>query len=142
MKHLKYYIFHVILPITSLFAVGLVYKYSVCQFDTKSPDANLICNLNWKDGFILICCYAIVKGLSQILGFETISKRLLITLMLYCISFGIIAWPYLITSFFQPFLVNVFAHALCLIVFIEILYSQHGIYRPAKSERKHNAQMK
>jgi len=135
MNLLKYYFFHVILPITSLFAIGVVYKYSVCQFDTKSPDAELICILNWKDGFILICCYAIVKGLSHILRFETISKRILITLLLYCICFGIIAWPYLIVSFFQPLLVNVFLHALCLIVITEILYSQHGIYKPAKAKK-------
>ena len=134
MKLLKYYFFYITLPITSVFAIGFLYKYSVCLLENKSPDAEMICYLNWKDGFILICCYAIVKGVSHILRFETISKRILITLLFYCISFGILAWPYLIASFFQPLLVNVFVHALIFIVITEILYSEHGIYKPKKGK--------
>lgn len=136
MRFLKYYFYNALLPIGSLFLIGFAYKWLMCHFEDQLGDAGLICALNWQDGFILICSYAIVKIQSHILGFKTISKRLLITLGLYCFSYAIIAFPYLLVSFFQPFWRNVLAHGFCFLAIIEVLYSPHGLYKRRKRENR------
>jgi hypothetical protein len=136
MNILKYYFYNAIVPIGSLISLGFAYKFIICRFQNVSEDASFICTFKWKDGLILICCYSVIKLVSKILDFKTISRRLLITVGLYCIVYGLLAWPFLIASFFQPFLVNVFVHTLLLIIIIETLYSKYGLYRqPHRTKR-------
>jgi hypothetical protein len=136
MNLLKYYFYNAILPICSLISLGFTYKAIICHFQDVSEDASFICTFKWKDGLILICCYSVVKVVSKILDFKTISRRLLITFGLYCVAYGILAWPFLMASFFQPFPVNVFVHALLIIIAIETLYSKYGFYRqPIRAKR-------
>jgi hypothetical protein len=117
------YLFNTALPIGLVAVIGYAYKSIVCHYATDDSSGwSLICVLNWKDGIILLCCYSVVKIVSPLLGFDTIGKRILYTIGLYCIAYGLLAWPYLIASFFQPFAVNVFVHGLLLLLGMEGLF--------------------
>jgi hypothetical protein len=117
------YIIGSILPILSLVLLAFLYKNVMCYYaKNSSSNASLICDLNWKDGAILLCCYCVVKLVSPLLDFDTIFKRVIITIVFYCFAYGLIAFPYLITSFLQPFLVNVFLHGLGLILITEYFF--------------------
>ncbi len=115
------YISYTILPIIILLVISVLYKKIICYFASSSSDADFICDFKWKDGFILICSYIVVKLLSPSLEFNTVLKRVLITLGLYCFAYAILALPFWIASFFQPFLINVFIHAISAIIIIEII---------------------
>ena len=136
MKKLYQYTCFIVLPIALSLGIALLYKILTCYFSGSSEDASFVCGFNWKDGLILLCSYAIVKLISPILGFETIAKRLLVTLGLYCFAYAVIALPFLIASFFQPFLVNTFFHAILLILVIELIFSRFGYYTSKSSEVK------
>jgi hypothetical protein len=100
----------------------------LCKFaNNVSSDAGFICNFKWKDGFILLCCYSIVKLVSGLLDFDRILKRVLIAFGLYCVAYGLIAFPFFLASFFQPFPINVFLHALILIIVIEFVFDRSNL---------------
>lgn len=122
MKKGYQYLLNILLPIFILVALSLLYKKIMCHLGSTSENARFICELQWKDGAFLLFSYSIVKLLSSILDFNSIVKRMLVTLGLYCLSYGLMAFPYLLASFFQPFLVNSFIHILLLILGIEILF--------------------
>lgn len=124
MKKSNQYIIYTIIPIISLAILFFLYLKCMCLLDKKSTDTTLICELNWKDGFILVCSYSVIKIISPALGFHTIIKRLLIILLLYCFSYAIIAFPYWLTSLIQPLQTNVFIHTFLLICLIELIFSQ------------------
>jgi hypothetical protein len=114
----------IIIPILLLAILFSLYVGSAWLLGKKSTNATLIYELNWKDGFILICSYSMVKVISPFLGFHNVVKRLFLTLLLYCFSYAIIAFPYWLTSFLQPFQTNVFIHTFFLICFIELPFSK------------------
>ncbi len=118
------YIIYTIVPIVSLAILFFLYIKGVWLLGKKSIDATLIYELNWKDGFILFCSYSVIKILSPALGFHTIIKRLLVSLLLYCFSYAILAFPYWLTSLIQPFQTNVFLHTFLLILVIELVFSK------------------
>jgi hypothetical protein len=121
----RQYIFNTALPIGLVVLIAYAYKSFVCHYATDdSSGFSLICILNWKDGFISICCYSVVRITSPFLGFDTIFKRMMVTIGLYCIIYGLTAWPYLLSSFFQPFPVNVFFHGVILLLGAEYLFSK------------------
>lgn len=124
MKKSTQYILYTIIPIISLAILFFLYLKFICLLSKKLIDANLICELNWKDGFILVCSYSVIKIISPALGFHTVIKRLLIILLLYCVSYAIIAFPYWLTSLIQPFQTNVFIHTFLLICLIEFIFSK------------------
>jgi len=114
--------FKILVQLAIIVTVCICYKLIVCNFAQSSSNAEFICEVNWKDGFIFLCCYSIVKLLSPFLSFDSIRKRIVITTGLYCITYGIIAFPYLIASFFQPLIINVFLHVFAIVIAIEILF--------------------
>jgi hypothetical protein len=129
MKAVKSYLYTTILPIAFLWIIGILYVKTMCHFSNSSDSADLICSLNWKDGFILFCCYTAVKVLGPILKLDAIIKRVITTVLLYCIVLALIAWPYLIASFFQKLPCNVFMHALAAIIAVEYLFWRYGVYK-------------
>ena len=118
----KQYIRYILFPLFILFGAGVLYKYIMCHFAASSPVADLICDFSWKDGLFLLCSYSITKLTSPLLNFNTLSKRLLVTLILYCFSFGLIGGPFMFASFFQPLFANVFLHILLLIIIVEFCF--------------------
>ncbi len=122
MKKITTYILQTVMPIVFVLGIGIVYKHIICSMSSSSEDADFICDMNWKDGFILICSYCVIKFLSPILEFDSMIKRLFITACLYFIAYGFIAFPFILVSFFQPLPVNVFFHAFILIVLVELLF--------------------
>jgi len=126
-KKVMYYIIQSIFPTVMLWGIAVLYRYIICNFSESSDDADFICDLNWKDGFILTCCYSIIKlFISPILEFNSVLSRVIATIVLYIISYAVIAFPFLLASFFQPFLLNVFFHCLIIITAIEILFLRTG----------------
>jgi hypothetical protein len=124
MKFIQFLI-NILLPIACVWIVAVLYTVILCKFANNDlSDAGFICTFNWKDGFILLCSYSIVKLVSGLLDFDRILKRVLISLGLYCVAYGLIAFPFFLSSFFQPFLVNVFLHSLILIIVIEIVFDR------------------
>lgn len=119
MRRVYQFLLFTLSPILLLFALGYLYKTAICAFANSSENADLICHLSWKDGFFLFCSYTVVKLLSPVLEFNRIIVRVLVSIGLYIISFGLFGGPFMIASFFQPFFINVFFHSLILIVVIE-----------------------
>lgn len=122
MKKVFQYIYYVVFPVILIFIIGILYRKFICNYANSSDDANFICEFKWKDGFILICSYAIVKLISPLLGFDTSLKRILITIGLYIFTYSLIAWPFMLASFFQPFLINTFVHTIIVIILIETFF--------------------
>ena len=122
MKKIYQYVSYAILPIVLLLALCTLYKRIMCYFANSSPDASFVCEFKWKDGFVLLCCYTVVRLLSPVLEFNSVLKRLIITIALYCLVYALIAFPFLLASFFQPFSVNVFIHVLIMIILIEMIF--------------------
>jgi hypothetical protein len=112
----------IIIPIFLTLSLFWLYVKCFCFFSSTSSDADFVCSLNWKDGLFLVTSYSIVKSVSILLGFDTIFKRLLVTLLLYSFSFALIAFPFWIASFFQPLIVNSFLHVLFIILTIEMIF--------------------
>ncbi len=100
MTKLSQFIREAILPIFLIISLAIIYKNIICSFSNSSSDADFICEFKWKDGFILLCSYVLVKLVSLLLGFNTLTKRIMFTLSLYCIAYSIIAFPFLLASFF------------------------------------------
>ena len=113
------------MPILMLTALFFLYVKLICHFSSLSEDLDLICALEWKDGVFLGSSYIVIKFLSVILDLNTITKRITGSLLLYLVSYGIFAFPYMISSFFQPLLVNSFLHVLLMIFGIEVLLSKY-----------------
>ena len=124
------------IPIFLVIASFFIYVKCFCYFSNTSSDADLVCSLSWKDGLFLISSYSIVKALSPLFSFDSIFKRLSITLLLYCFSFALIAFPFLLVSFFQPVVRNVFLHTSLIILTIEILFSYNDEKIPPKVDYK------
>jgi len=127
MFKIKDYLYTEIVPITMASLLFLFYKKVICNVAVSTNSESnfrFICEFKWKDGIFLLSSYCIVKLLSSILKFDTIFKRLLLTVLLYCFAYGIIAFPFLIASFFQPIEINVFVHVFILIVIIEVVFTR------------------
>jgi hypothetical protein len=133
MRSVKFYLYSIALPVLSAFLLGLLYRQTICHFANDQNDAGLICDLTWKDGLILLCCYAVIRPLSFVLNFNTILQRLIATAVLYIIAYGLIAWPYMIVSFFQPLPRHVFVHGLALLAGIEYFF-----WKNARGTQKSN----
>ena len=129
MRSITYFLYNIVLPVLSAFLIGFLYRQTICHFANDQNDAGLICDLSWKDGFILLCCYAVIRPLSFILHFNTILQRLIATSVLYVIAYGLLAWPYMLSSFFQPLRRNVFMHGLALLLFIEYIFWKTAFYK-------------
>ncbi len=128
MQSIKHFLY-IVLPVLSAFLIGFLYRQTICHFANDQNDAGLICDLSWKDGFILLCCYAVIRPLSFILHFNTILQRLIATSVLYVIAYGLLAWPYMVSSFFQPLPRNVYMHGLALLLFIEYVFWKTSSYK-------------
>jgi hypothetical protein len=123
-KFLLEFFFQTLLPIILVGVVFYLYLKGVCYISTKSSSASLICGMNWKDGLILVLSYDVVKIISPPLEFNSVTKRLTVTLFLYCFSYALIAFPYWLVSFFQDFLNNTFIHTTLIIVAVELLFER------------------
>jgi hypothetical protein len=92
------YIKYNVLPALTAVLLLVVYRKTFSQLNSNS--AQLVRELNWKDGLILVISYCVVKIiLSPLFKVKIWYKSLFISLILYCIIYGIIAFPYLIVSF-------------------------------------------
>jgi hypothetical protein len=80
-----------------------LYVKIFCFFSSVSDVADLVCSFNWRNGVFLVLSYAIVKLLSPVIGLKRFRIRILATFILYSVMFGIIALPYWLISFGQPF---------------------------------------
>jgi hypothetical protein len=96
----------------------------MCAVSNKSANADLVCTLNWKDGLFLLLSYTVVKLLSPLLAFDTIFKRILLTITLYSFLFGLISFSFWLASFFQAFFANTFFHMLLIIVIVESIFME------------------
>ena len=112
----------VIFPILLIFFLFWLYTKTFCLFSGSYENARIVCSHNWKAGLFLVGSYSIVKSVSISLGFDTIFKRLAITLLLYSFSFALLAFPYWVISFLQPLYVNSFLHTLVIILGIEKVF--------------------
>lgn len=129
MRSVKFYLYNIALPVLSAFLLGFLYRQAICHFANDQNDAGLICDLSWKDGLILLCCYAVIRPLSFILHFNTILQRLIATTVLYIIAYGLLAWPYMIASFFQPLPRNIFIHSIVLLLLVEYVFWKTALYK-------------
>lgn len=109
----------IVLSIVLLWLVAFLYKFIICLYSESNQRADLICSLNWRDGFILILCYTVVQIFILFFKIHKVWIRILFTFLLYSLAYSLIALPYFISSFFQPFLVNTFFHAMIAIILIE-----------------------
>lgn len=116
------YGFQRLLPVVIIFILLWGYKTIICGIASYSIHADLICNLNWKDGFILTCCYSFTRLIASKIGISTIGTRLITTFVLYNIIYSILAFPYLLSSYFQPLVRNSFIHIFFLLTFLEIYF--------------------
>ena len=114
----------IILPIFLTLILFWTYKMTVCFFSDRYSNANFICSFKWKDGLFLVISYSIVKSLSIVLEFDTTFKRLLVTLLLYSVVYGLFAFPFWFASFFQPFSTHTLLHIFLIILTIEIFFSK------------------
>lgn len=124
MKGIWEYLLKVILPIVVLTIFGTAYKSIVCFYSEESSDLSLICNLNWKDGFILLVSYFVVKIISSIFGWKGIGNTILFSIVVYSVFYALYAFPYWFSSFFQSFSTNTFIHTIILILLVEIVFSR------------------
>ncbi len=105
----------------------LVYYIVFNNLKTEFPDVSLVSELNWKNGFFLNVSYTLSSIL--LLAFKlnsSLVRKFVFVLAGYIIIFGVIAFPYMLVSFLQPFRVNTFLHFLFLIICIELFI--HGRY--------------
>jgi hypothetical protein len=117
----KIYGIKVLMPISFVIITAVVYKVSTCNFSSRSNIADIICYVNWYDGLFLVCSYVLVKLISPIIGAISFLRSFGYTLVLYVVSYGIIAFPFLILSVFKPVSLNVFLHGLLVILIAEWL---------------------
>jgi hypothetical protein len=123
MQKIILYIKLILLPVIIIWLIALLYHYFIVFFRTRSYDLGLISSNLWQiDGFVLLCSYTLVKLLSKALDFNTVRKRVFVTILLYFVSFAIIAFPFLLASFFQPIQRNVFLHIFIVILIVEISF--------------------
>lgn len=127
MKKAHQYCIVTFVPMLVLLLLCVLYKSIICFFEKTSPNASLICILNWKDGLILLCSYFVIKVVSPFLEFESIMKRIFLTFGLYTIFYAAYAFPFWLTSLLQPLTANVFIHILILIFLVEIIFSNSHI---------------
>ena len=123
------FIIKVLFPIVLIILVFWLYLKVFCSYRTQSSDADLVCSLNYKDGLFLVSSYIIIKILSRFIYLDTIVRRLSATLILYTVSYGLIAGLYWFSSFFQKFETNTFFHFLIFILLIEILFRDTVHYK-------------
>jgi len=114
----------IVVPILLTLLLFWTYKIIACFLSDKSSTANFLCTFKWKDGLFLVISYSIVKSLSILLGFDTIFKTLVVTLLLYSFLYGLFAFPFWFASFFQPLLTNTLLHIFIIILTIEIIFSK------------------
>lgn len=108
------------LPIILVGALFYLYVIGVCKLSHQFSHLSLTCDLNWKVGLFFVPSYAVVKLLSPALEFNSITKRLTVTFLLYSFSFALIAFPYWFAAFFQDFVNNTFIHISILIIAVEL----------------------
>ena len=107
--------------ITVIKLLIIVILYYLYQKSACYLDLDVICHLS-KGGYILIIAYCIsTTYLVCFLKDYHYPKRILFTLLLYCISYAILAFPYLIASVFQPLEGNVFIHSIIIIAIVELI---------------------
>ncbi len=116
------YLLGTLFKIGLLWLIAALYKIGICFFSDQFQEADLICYLNWKDGFIFIICYSLVMLTSLIIKLRAIRLNLLLSFLLYILFYGIFAFPYLISSFIQPLIVNSLFHTIVLITILEIYF--------------------
>jgi hypothetical protein len=122
MTNINKYLITVILPLGLLWSICFILKIIVCHFSSNSSDADFLCSFKWKDGFILLCSYSLVRLITPILGLNTFYQRVFATILLYSIFYGLYAFPFWIASFIQPIRLNVFLQVLLLIILVEYLF--------------------
>lgn len=121
MRKKTLYLKLILLPVIIIWVLAFLYHYIIIK--TWSYDLILMSGNFWQlDGFILLCTYSYVKLISQALRFNTVRKRVFVTLLLYCISYAVIAFPFLLASIFQPIRRNVFLHVFIVILIVEISF--------------------
>ena len=116
----------IISPIALALFLFWLYVKCFCFFSSKYSSADLVCYISWKDGLILIISYSIVKLLSSLFDWDTIFKRFILTLLLYSLSFAIIAFPFWIASFFQDFVANTFIHISAMILAVDFTFERYN----------------
>ena len=123
MNKIYKYIIAAILPVGLLWLICFILKIIVCHFSGSSSDADFLCDFKWKDGFILLCSYSLVRLITPILGLNTFTQRIFVTIILYSIFYGLYAFPFWVASFIQPIKLNVFLQVLFLIILVEYLFT-------------------
>lgn len=125
------YLLYCIGPVVIIWLMLALYKLSSCVIADKFMTDDLICRMKWKDAFIYVICYSLVKVFYPIyFGFTTsFRKQIVITFGLYCFVYILIAFPYFVASIFQPILRNSLFHMMVLTFIIECFYTAYFIKR-------------
>ena|GEM_PF-7011103 len=83
---------HIILPVFLSLLLFWLFVKCFCFFKDSSSCSALVCSFSWKDGLFLASSYFIIKVISSLFSFDTILKKVLITLSLYCLALALMAF--------------------------------------------------
>ena len=104
-----------ILPLVIMY----IYKNVACMYSDTDTIYRIICRKAWIEGLMLYCAFNIFNLGTIFLNFSfSISKRWIGSIVLYIIAYGIIAFPYMIVSFFN-FKFSGFIHFLPVLFLID-----------------------
>ena len=85
-------------PLLLAIVIFTIYLLIICRFANDLNPADLICSFKWKDGMILLLSYAAVHGIiGPLFSVRTILPRVISSVLIYNVAYGLLAFPYWLT---------------------------------------------
>jgi hypothetical protein len=117
-------LFSLLIKLGVIWSLAITYKMMLCAFAKQNYNAEMICYLNWKDGFIFLSAFTLISMVEYLFENYSLRKKMLFSLLVYSVVYSVVALPYFLSSFIQPLSTNSFLHTFFVIIILELVFSK------------------